>query len=47
MRTGIAVQHRYACIVAGQILRYIDDDNNKFYVKIIDDFYVIVQARIR
>ena len=44
---GIAVQHQYACIVADRILRYIDGDNNKLYVKIIDDFYVIVQVNIR
>ena len=47
MRIGIAVQHQNASIIAGRILRYIDDDNNKLYIKIIDDLYVIVHARRR
>ena len=47
MRIRIAVEYQYACIVAGWILRSIDDDKNKSDVKIIDDFYVIVHARIR
>ena len=44
---GISVQQQYAYILAGRILRYIDDGNNKLYSKIIDDLNVIVQARVR
>ena len=47
MRIGITVQHQDARIVAGWILRSTDDSDNKLYVNIIDDIYVIVQARIR
>ena len=46
MRTGIADQHQYACIVAGRKLHSSENDKNQVYIKIIDNFYVIVQARI-
>ena len=44
MQIWIAVKNQDACIVAVQILHSIDDDNNKLYFKIIDDFYVVVDA---
>ena len=47
MRIGISVYHQDSCIFAGQIMLSIGDDNNKVYVKIIDDFYVILHVRRR
>ena len=47
LEIGISVQHQYSCIIAGHILRSIDYNNNKFYVYIIDDLYVMIQARVR
>ena len=47
MRTGIAFQHQDACSVAGRRLHSSDNDNNQVYVKIIDNFYVIVHAKVR
>ena len=44
MRIRIAVQHQDACSLAGRRLHSSDNDNNKVYVKIIDNFYVIVHA---
>ena len=39
--------HQDACIVAGWILHSNNNDNNTLYINIIDNFYVIVNARIR
>ena len=47
MKIWIAVQHQAACSVSGLILHSSDNDKNQVYVKIIDNFYVIVQSRIR
>ena len=47
MRIRIDVQLQDACGVEGQRLHSSDNDKNQVYVKIIDTFYVIVQARIR
>ena len=47
MQIGIAVQHQAACNFVGRRLISSNNDNNKFCVKIIDNFYVIVHARRR
>ena len=47
MRIGIAVQHQDVCSVAGRRLNSSDNDKKQVYVKIIDNFYVIVHARRR
>ena len=44
IRIRIAVQHQNACVVAGRILRSSENDNNKVYLKNIDNFYVKVHA---
>ena len=46
MRIGVAVKHQYTCSVAGRRLNSSDNDKNQFYVNIIDNFYVMVQASI-
>ena len=47
MRIGIANQHHGACSVAVQRLNSSDNNKNQVYVKIIDNFYVILQDRRR
>ena len=47
MRIGIAVQHQYACGVAGRKMYSSENDKNQVYVNIITNLYVVVQARIR
>ena len=44
MRIGITVQQQDSCGIAGRRPHSSDNDNNKVYVKIIDNFYVIVHA---
>ena len=47
MRIDIVVQHQDYCSVTSRRLYSSDNDKNKVYVKIFDNFYVIIQARIR
>ena len=47
MRIRIVAQHQDASSAAGQRLISSENDNNKVYVKIIDNLYVIVNARKR
>ena len=46
MRIRIAVQRQDACSAVGQRMHSSENDKNQVYVNIIDNFYVIVQARI-
>ena len=45
IRTGVFVERQYAYNVAGWRLNSSYNDNNKFYVRIIDNFYIIVHTR--
>ena len=47
MRIGTAVQHQDDFSAAGRGLHFSENDKNKVYVNIIDNFYVILQDRIR
>ena len=47
MRIRIAVWHQDYCSVMGSRLRSSGGNNNKFYVNMIDNLYVIVRARRR
>ena len=44
MRTGLAIRHQDNCSVVGPRLHSSDNNNNKVYVKIIDNLYVILHA---
>ena len=47
VRIMITVWHQYAHIVMDLRLRSSGGNNTKFYVKMIDNFYVIVRGRRR
>ena len=47
MRIRLSVQHQHAYSVAGRRLHSSEDGKNLVYVNIIDNFYGILQSRIR